>query len=387
MKHIRFSFLIFCLVLCFEGFSQSTIDSTDTEWNPFTCEGAYIGDAFNNLKGGLKTGSGYLGMGNFRVALDTKKAGWWKGGIIFINAAATHGKSPSELVGDFQIVSNIDAGDHMFIQELWFKQSFGKCDVVLGLQDMNAEFITSEGGGLFMNSSFGVPSVISNNVPAPLFPLTTLGIEGKWNISDKLVWQVAFFDGNPSDFSKNTYNLDWQIKKEDGALAITELQIIKKIFNKPTTCKVGIYYHSTLKQFDDSLGSYTKLFTDNKGFYGIVDQNFWHNSDSTKLFNYFIQFAFSPRQTNNHNYYIGGGITYQGLYNKRPDDILGLAFANAGFHNFSHKHETAIELNYKFVLNKNIYIQPNFQFLINPAGTDSKIDDAIIAFARFGLNF
>jgi porin len=387
MKHTILLLQVIDILLSVDGYSQSDTNSTQNEWNPFTCEGSYVGDAFNNLKGGLKTGSGYLGMGNFRIALDTKKAGWWDGGIIFINAAATHGKSPSEMVGDFQVVSNIDAGDHMFIQELWYKQAFGKCDLVLGLQDMNAEFLTSEGGGQFMNSSFGVPSVISDNIPAPIFPLTTLGIEGKWNITNNVVWQIALFDGNPTDFSKNTYNLDWQIKKQDGALAITEVQIIKSIWNKPTTFKAGIYYHSALKQFNDSLGSYSKIFTDNKGFYGILDQNVWHNSDSTKLLNYFIQCAYSPRQNNTHNYYIGGGITFQGFFNRRQNDIIGLAFANAGFHNYLHKHETAIEMSYKFVLNKNIYIQPNLQYLMSPSGTDSKLDDAVIGFVRFGLNF
>src|ERR1035437_3452005 len=81
---------------------------------------SYIGDNLNNLSGGVKTGSCYLGMASIKISFDTEKAGLWKGGHFCINAANTHGSSPSDaLVGDFQVVSNIQAGNHTFIQELW----------------------------------------------------------------------------------------------------------------------------------------------------------------------------------------------------------------------------------------------------------------------------
>jgi porin len=390
--HIHFSLYgLFIILLLFPLLGKSQIyfdtDTSKQVWNPFTYEASYVGDAFNNLHGGVKRGSGYLGMGNFRIALDTKEAGWWKGGVLFLNAAATHGKSPSEYVGDFQVVSNIDAGDHMFIQELWYKQSFSTFDCILGLQDMNAEFLTSEGGGQFMNSSFGVPSVISDNVPAPIFPLTTLGVEVKWNISDQMIWQSAIYDGNPTAFDHNTYNLDWQIKKEDGALLISEFQYLKPIFKRASSIKAGLYYHSRLQAVDDSTSTLTSVFNNNQGLYAIIDQTLWYNTDSTRVLGYFVQAAASPRQSNTHNYYLGGGLTFRGIFKKRINDVIGIAVANAAFHNFVHKHELALEFNYKFELTENIYVQPNIQYLINPAGTDNPVENAVIGFVRFGLRF
>jgi len=389
MKNIYILIILFCLSFCNTAKCQEVhqFQTFTDDWNPFTYEGSYIGDFFTNLNGGLRKGGGFLGMGNIRIALDTKKAGWWKGGILYINGAATHGKSPSELVGDFQVVSNIDAGDHMFIQEFWYKQTIGKFDVIVGLQDMNAEFLISEGGGKFMNSSFGVPSVISDNVPAPLFPLTTLGIEEKWNINENFVWQNALFDGNPTGFDKNKYNLDWQIKREDGLLAISELQMIKPIAGLPTTWLLGAYYHTKLKQVDDSTGTLNTIFKNNRGLYTIIDQNVWRSADSSRRFNYFLQVAYSPLKNNTHNYYLGAGVTYTGIFKKRENDVLGLAFANAGFHNFVHKHEIAIELNYSYELNENIHIQPILQYLISPSGTDVKLDNALVGFVRCSILF
>lgn len=87
------------------------------------------------MYGGIKTGTVYLGMANLKISFDTKGAKLWKGGQLFINGAVTHGKSPSELlVGDFQAVSNIDAGDHIYIHELWYKHQFKQFEIIFGLQ-------------------------------------------------------------------------------------------------------------------------------------------------------------------------------------------------------------------------------------------------------------
>ena len=49
--------------------------------------------------------------------------------------------------------------------------------------------------------------------------------------------------------------------------------------------------------------------------------------------------------------------------------------------------ETDIELTYKFFVNKNIYMRPDIQHVINPAGTEAKLDNALVGFIRFGVEF
>ena len=164
----------------------------------FSFEASYVGDLINNLSGGIKTGSSYLGMANLRLGFDTGKAGLWNGGQFYVNAANTHGATPSaDMLGDMQVISNIEAGNHSYLQELWYKQALNKVELTVGLQDLNVEFANSQYGSLFMNSSFGILPVISTNFSAPIFPLTTLGVTAKWSPSEKISILGAVYDGNP----------------------------------------------------------------------------------------------------------------------------------------------------------------------------------------------
>ena len=56
---------------------------------------AYIGDLVTNIKGGIKTGTAYLGLATIDAGFDTEKAKWWKGGAAFVKLANTHGGEPS----------------------------------------------------------------------------------------------------------------------------------------------------------------------------------------------------------------------------------------------------------------------------------------------------
>ena len=142
-----------------------------------------------------------------RSYYDTEKAGLWKGTFVYVNAANTHGAMPSaELLGDMQVASNIEAGNHTYIQELWIKQAFKNLELTAGLQDLNVEFAASEYGAMFLNSSFGILPIVSGNIPAPIFPLTSLGLTAKWNILKNTTLLAAVYDGSPSDFDYNPYN-------------------------------------------------------------------------------------------------------------------------------------------------------------------------------------
>lgn len=51
------------------------------------------------------------------------------------------------------------------------------------------------------------------------------------------------------------------------------------------------------------------------------------------------------------------------------------------------KDETIIEISYKAQLTDNFYIQPDFQYAINPEGTEQNLENAMVGFIRFGFNF
>lgn len=401
MKTSLFTTLIFIFVLTCKVRSAELGDSlemktpTNSEQvtlaqrnNSFHTEASYTGDICTNMAGGITTGTKYLGMANLKLGFDTEIAGLWKGGQFFINGATTHGKSPSEiLIGDFQVVSNIDAGDHIYIHELWYKHQFNRFGITIGLQDVNIEFAASDNGSMLINSSFGIPPVISDNIPAPIFPLTALGITSKIQINDEVLFSAAIYDGCPTAFEHNLYNTNWHLGMNDGTLILGEIAWSKEFFQLPGTYKSGYYFHSGLTRSDPETGSTTKIFDTNYGFYFIADQTIWEKSDSEQSIGVFAQLALSPARINAHHYCFGGGLNYSGFSNKQPNDGLGLAFACAGFDQKIKKNETTIEMYYKKQICENLFFQPDIQYVINPAGTDEVLPNALVGLLRFNIAF
>lgn len=350
--------------------------------DPLKLGASYTGDNVNNLAGGIKTGSCYLGLAHLFVSFDTKKAGLWKGGQIYLNTTNTHGASPSiEYIGDLQTASNIEAGNHTFFQELWYKQIIGNVELTAGLQDLNIQFANTDNGAVYLNSSFGILPTISANIPAPVYPLTSLGFSFKWNMSGKVSWNSAVYDGNPLDFDHNPYNLNWKINPNDGILAITEFQYTHSYKDLPATYKVGVYSHN--HWFSNRSHASDSIHENNYGFYAIGDKMLWKHDN--KSLSTFVQLGVGPAQYNQNYMYVGAGINYHGLF-KNKNDVAGLAIATARLKGVV-ESETTIEFTYKTDLNQKIYIQPDVQYIINPAGQGNKLGNSLEFTLRLGLAF
>ena len=372
---IKYKLMIIGIAIGFNANLALSEELVNGKENPFKFNASYIGDVVSNFSGGIKTGTTYLGLANIKAGFNTETANWWKGGRMYINIGNTHGGEPSAtLVGDFQGISNIEAGNLSFLYELWYKQKLGKLEMTVGLQDLNDDFATNESGSIFTNSSFGIQSSIADNVAPPIFPLTALGANVKWSISDTFLWEAAIFDGTPDDFETNPYNTEWKLSKNQGFLTVTELQVKKSlIIGKIGNYKFGVYYH----QHNDTIAVEQK----NGGFYFTGDQQI-----TSKLF-VFSQVGISPKEMNKNNRYFSIGLNCKGPFDKRPNDQVGIAIAYAGIDGNAVGSETAIEMTYQFEVTKNIYLRPDIQYIINPAGTETKLKNALVGFLRFGIEF
>ena len=371
---IKFTTVMIGITLSLNARNTFSQEMENSKVSPLKFNASYVGDVVSNFSGGIKKGTTYLGLANLKAGFDTETASWWKGGRLFVNIGNTHGGEPSStLVGDFQGVSNIEAGNLSFLYELWYRQNLGKIDITLGLQDLNADFAVNDDGAMFTNSSFGIHSSIADNVAPPIFPLTALGANVKWNISDTFLWEAAVFDGTPDDFKTNPYNTEWKLSKNQGYLAVMELQVKKSLLSGKTgNYKVGVYYH----QHNDTIALEQK----NGGLYFVGDQQI-----SDKLY-IFSQIGLCPKKMNKNNRYISLGLNCKGLIETRKNDQFGIAIAYAGIHDSKVGSETAIEMTYKFELTKNIYMRPDIQYIINPAGTDVKLQNDLVGFIRFGVD-
>lgn len=370
-------------LLCLLLYTQSKAQSdTANQQQPLTIHSSYIGEVLTNHKGGIKTGTCYQGMANLTLSFNTQKARLWKGGTFYINAAHTHGGNPSEqFIGDFQVASNIETDNLTYFHELWYNHSFRSADLTIGLQDLNAEFASSEYASTFINSSFGVHSTIADNIIAPVFPLTAFGVQLKYRLSSDLAIKLIAFDGFPTDFSQNNpYNLRWNFKREDGLLNIVQVNYTTQLRQRLTgSYGIGSYTHQHMSSDDIRKKEYWEIT--NYGFYLTGDQEIAKYSDGSVLSS-FIQASISPSQKNENCYYLGFGLNYTGVFNKENTDIIGLAVAHAGFHTHE-RNETTFELTYNYRVNHQLMLQPDFQYIINPTGTDQVLKNALVSSVRF----
>ena len=352
---------------------------------PLKLGAAWTGDFVTNLTGGLKRGSCYLGMATITAQFDTEAARLWKRGSIYVKAANTHGATPSsELFGDAQVSSNIEAGNHTFIMELWIRQRFGNVELTAGLQDLNAEFAVSGNGSLYLNSSFGIMPVITGNIPAPVFPLTSPGLTMVWNINGSLSLASALFDGRPTEFDYNPYNTNWQINSGDGILAVTELRSKMVINGYRGEYKIGLYTQTHFiekrisKRFPDS------LHRDINGGYIIADQTVLQSG--FRSLSLFLQAGYSPSRDSFTDFSLGFGVNVTGVLSMKGNDTAGIAFTQSRFRNDAGS-EIALEITYMNQLTENIFIQPDLQYILFPSGRQSRTPHCLAGIFRMGLSF
>jgi porin len=378
-------FFLFLLLSPNQVFSQQ-------DDKAFDLSAKYTGDyaVLNNNK--YKHFSVYLGNIGMIINFNTENAQLWKGGILSLYIINDHGTQPSKkYTGDLQVFSNIEAPERTKLYELWYEQSFGeKFSIKVGQQNINSEFIYSDYGLNFINSSFGTMPSVACNFTLSMFPCTAFGARVIYNISEQWNIQGAVMDGDPEDEVTNKYGAKWDIKSEEGINILGELHYTLKSEDLQTgKYKIG-YWHHTAKF--KGVADTTKEYRGDFGIYLLADQMiFSEHSDQKQGLGAFFMFGISSKQQNTVNYGIGGGLCYTGLFKGHDKDVLGLGITNASINpdlvkaNDIEKSENTIELVYVAKINDRFTLQPDIQYIINPSGT--KNNNALIGLLRFGVVF
>lgn len=367
----------FAVVLCI---ASQINTSRCQESEPISYGASYVSDWGRNISGGIEQGNFYMGMIDLSLSLDFEQMNLWKGGEFYIQVENTHGATPTaDLVGDIQTFSNIENGDGTYLYMLWYKQTLGNFSATIGVHDLNSEFVATEYGGTFINSSFGIQPSASLNVPTSIFPKPVLGVVLDYQINDYFLVRTGIYDGEPVSDPDDIYNLDFTISNTEGLLSISEAQYSHELSGKTGTYKLGVLYHTA--EFNNMANGETTA--GNYNIYAIIDQQINDNMGA------FAQIGFADKEYNLNPFYLGGGINLTPTFFNREDDVLGLAFAYAKLSEhagFDKDHETAIELCYDIAINDHIVFQPDLQYIINPGAT-SAVDNALIGFMRLKIEF
>jgi len=352
----------------------------------------YTGEVFSNLHGGLNSDDAteYRGNVDLTVSLDTQALGLWPGGAFFFYLQNGHGRGiTEEYVGDFQVISNLDAHDFTQISEYWIGQSlFGdRVWIKLGKQDANADFCALYYGVDFVHSSFGVIPT----VPMPTFPDPALGAAAFVTLAERLTLGAGVYDG-ASD--RGRFGFDTAFDGDGGGFGLVELTLHTSLIDDTWYAgayRIGVWYHSG--DVEEITGdSEPESFSHNHGIYLAFDQLLFAEPaepEGTQGLAAFAQFGWAPGDRNELGHYLGGGLIYTGAIPNRDQDVLGVGVAHVRFSDRVRRldgrtHETAVELFYKVWLTPWLILQPDLQFIANPGGNGK---DAVAAGLRFAVAF
>ena len=383
-----------------------------------------------NVSGGLRRGGEYNGLIFSGIELDLEALAGWGGGLIHADVLYTFGASLSErYVGDDANVSNINFHNSVRLFDAWFQQSlFGERLVLRAGQLMfDADFGSScinddlSAGDLFLNSDFGALPIVSFNVPVPIFAISAPGAIVRVQPTSWLYFQTAIYDGNPSpgDFGdpspdsrigapRNDHNVRYRLADDEGFLWAGELGFVvnppseavenleqlptagesldsrKSGVRLPGVYKVGFFYHSD--EFTDFATGAPA--TGNYGGYLVASQMVCCECGDQGL-TLFGRVGVAPKGRNVLQCAFDAGAVYKGLIPGRDADDFGLAFsykrysgdfnaAEAGADHDPCEHEAVLEMTYRFKITGSMSLQPDVQYVINPAGASSGSDAWVV---------
>ena len=391
-------------------------------------------EVLGNPNGGRAQGAIYEGLTQMSLNIDMEKAIGLSGGVFSASALQIHGRGLStNNIDNLSVVSGIEADRATRLFELWYQQSFlgGKIDVKVGQQSADLEFMTTLYGGLFINSSFGWPTLPAVDLPSggPAYPLATPGVRLRLRPGDEIAVLVGIFNGSPAGLGtgdpqlRNASGTNFNLNS--GVFAIGELQYAinqgDSATGLPGTYKLGAWYNSNA--FTDPFFTVVPItasgpfanppgaLRNNWSVYAVADQLVFRPPGSKDGgVGVFARVMGAPGDRNQVNVFVDGGITYKGAFGRDNDTMgLGVGWArisdtaragdaalaafSAGFHPIR-TSETVLELTYQSQLAPWWSVQPDFQYVFNPGGgildpsrPTKRVGDAAIFGLRTTITF
>ena len=351
--------------------------------NAFGIQGIYIVEQLSNVKGGVARNGRVLGNLNLLLDLDAEKAFGWKGGSFHTYVLGNHGGSFSQYVGDFQVVSHIEAPATLTLFEAAAQQKLlnDRLSLLVGLYAVDSEFDTRDCSALFVHSSPGTGGELGQigiNGPG-IFPVGSLGVRVRYADAG---WygQVAVLEGIPGDPS-HRYGTHLSLQPAEGILAIGEAGHVWSDDQGPLgKVALGAWGFSRPYQtFMDPNAQAT-----NRGGYLSLEKTFSRESgDATQGLAGYLRVGLADGRINPIENFVGAALVYTGPFHGRDKDQLGLA-VNSGFTGQDYRlsgdfegHETAIELTYSIFVNEHLSVQPDIQYILNP-GFDPALKNALV---------
>ena len=361
-------------------------------------------DYVGNTQGGFRQGFVYNGLLNLEVDYDLNKALGWQGAKLHLSGYGIQGQDlSSQYVGNIMTATNVEATPAIGkVGEFWLEQKLleDRLQLRAGLLEADRYYMISPTASVFINSTFGLPDSWEVNMPGegPGYPNTSPGLLAAYTFNSD--WQLtgSVMNGQPAGPSATQTNYGTNFPTGNGMLSWLELaytpewQLGDKTL--PGNYKLGTWYNTNTVDnvtLSDTGRTFTnpvnKTYRGQYSVYGLIDQTLYREDNSTTQgLSAFARVTISPQQSRNMvTSYFDLGMAYTGLFDGRPEDILGLGFAWAKFTPYLNgqiaaenalsgtqtpmpQPEQLIELTYQAPISPWLTLQPFAQYAINPGG-------------------
>jgi porin len=397
-----------------------------------TMSAQLVNDMLWNTTGGKSPGGADNGLLQFGTQIDTEKAIGLPGGTFKNTWFWLYGRNPSGYVGDVNSVSGIAGNPGFRCYELWYEQNLniaGVADAVAlrgGLLGLDAEFCISDPALLFVNGTFGLPALVSQNLvnSGPQYPMATPGLRLALHPFPWFRLRGAITQANPFSQAENRHNFNWNFGPSGGLLSMNEAEIAwcegAAARALPGKAKAGFWIQngpSASLPANWSFGPPSSVAYCT-GFYGLLDQMLYrpyspgsstagkkdvepvaaNELDTQQIgLKSFLRMGFSPQPASPLSFYTDAGLVYTGLLSSRPKDKLGLAFCygevSRSYRSLGNSQgipgpsfESVAELTYFIRLSPCIALQPDIQYVLHPGGTRQH-GNALVAGLRAIIDF
>ncbi len=362
-----------------------------------------------NVRGGTSThrrAGRYSGSYDVELNVDFEKLFGVEGGRLYM---LTEGKwSESAGINDPSVGSvfgvNGDAAPRRTIDvtELWYEQYFAAQELWLrfGKIDLTGGFEHHDCPVSFDCSSYAndettqfLNCALINNPTIP-FPDNGLAVAVHYGPDDFWYASAAVADAQ-ADVRETGF--ETAFGGEDYFFYIAEAGITPLFGSAngslPGAYRVGLWYDPQPKAATD-LADAGKSYRDDVGFYVTCDQMLTKeniNPEDTQGLGVFLRYGNADSSRDDITDFWSVGFQYQGLFEGRDFDVLGVGFAHGTFSDessvtYTNDYESVLEVYYNAQVAPWLAISPDFQYVSNPGG-DSSIGDAVVLGVRLQLTF
>ena len=361
-----------------------------------------------NARGGTSTSrrqGRWTGSYDFEITADLERLFGMEGAELYLLAEGTWSRrdiDETSVGSAFGVNGDFAPREAFTIIEFWYQHSFfddtlrirfGKLDMTGGFEhkgcpvsfDCNA--YANDENTQFLNSA------LVNNPTIP-FPDYGLGVIAFWNPFGD--WYVSAGAADAQADRRET-GFNTAFHGDDYFVYMAETGITPQLdsANGPLqgAYRVGVWY-SPEPRANTQAEEDGRAWRDDTGFYLSVDQLLAKENsdpDDAQGLGAFFRWGTASAKTNDIADFYSFGVQYQGLFDGRDEDVLGIGYARGVFSHrasavYRDHHESVVEAYYNASVTQWLSLSPSVQYIANPGGTGNT-KDAVVVGLRAMMTF